>query len=339
MAQSILTRRGVLAAGATSLLAPSARAADIPVIRYSTAGGLGPNEIETVIFTDFMRQNVLKRLGHDYQLDVVYARATPEAAMMLSAAQVDMAIMTPPILASSIVKDVIPGGVTVVADCFQDGRDGFASQSFYVLDDSPIHSVADLRGKTIAVNAFGSTPDTVLNVTLRKAGVDRKDLRVVEVTFPSIGAALRSKRVDCGVLPLPFNATELAKGGIRPVFSGKDSLPPFSITVQVASSNFLKAQPGAVKAFLADYVDALHWLYDPANRQKAVEITANLSKSPPEVVDSYFLTNKDYYRDHNACVSPGMLQTLADAMLADGALPHAVDMTKYVDTSFLPFPC
>ena len=109
--------------------------------------------------------------------------------------------------------------------------------------------------------------------------------------------------------------------------------------MQVASTNFLEAQPAAVWAFLADYVDALHWLYDPANRQKAVEITANLSKSPPEVVDSYCLTDTDYDRDHNACMSPGMLQTLADAMLADGALPHPVDTAKYVDTSFLPFPC
>jgi sulfonate transport system substrate-binding protein len=336
------SRRTALLSGAALIAEfamPRVGRAAPPTIRYSTAGGLGPNEIETIIFTEFMRKNVLKRIDKDYTLDVTYAKATPEAASMLAAGQMDMAILTPPILASTIAKNAIPGGVKAVADCFQDGRDGYASQAFYVLEDSPIHTVQDLKGKTVAVNAYGSTPDTVLNVFLRKNSVDRKDLKVVEVSFPNIGIALRSKRIDCGVLPLPFSATEISKGGIRPLFSGKDALPPFSVTFQAATNDFISKEPGALRAFLADYVDALKWLYDPANRPKAVEITAELSKSLPAVVDSYFLTNKDYYRDPHACISADRLQPLADAMLSDGALQTKIDMTQYVDASFLPFPC
>jgi sulfonate transport system substrate-binding protein len=339
----IVSRRKVLQsalAAGTWLSVPNLARAAPPLIRYSTAGGLGPNETETIMFTEFMRKNVMTRIDKDYTLEVTYARATPEAASMLAAGQMDMAILTPPLFASTVVKNAVPGGMKIVADCFQDGRAGYASQAFFVLDDSDIKTVADLKGKTVAVNAYGSTPDVVLSVVLKKNGlVPRKDLRVVEVAFPNIGAALRAKRVDCGVLPLPFGATEQAKGGIRPLFSGIDAFPPYSVTMQVATNDILKRSPDAVKAYLADYVDCLHWLYAPENRKKAVEITADLAKSPPEVVDAYFLTAKDYYRDPNACVSAGLVQTLADAMTKDGLLPQAVDMGQFVDTSYLPIAC
>jgi sulfonate transport system substrate-binding protein len=341
--QSGISRRKILqsalAVGAT-LAAPGIVRAAPPVIRYSTAGGLGPNETETIMFTEFMRKNVMKRLDKDYTLDITYARATPEAASMLAAGQVDMAILTPPLFASTVAKNAVPGGLKIVADCFQDGRKGYASQAFFVLEDSDIKTVSDLKGKTIAVNAYGSTPDVVLSVMLKKFNLNpRKDMKVVEVAFPNIGAALRAKRVDCGVLPLPFGATEAAKGGIRSLFSGIDALPPYSVTMQVATNDILKRSPEAVKAYLADYVDALHWLYAPVNRKKAVEVTAELAKSPYEVVDSYFMTERDYFRDPNSCVSANLVQTLADAMTQDGLLPQAVDMAQYVDTSYLPYAC
>ena len=337
------SRRHVLAGGAAlagAVAMPAIGRAAVPTIRYSTAGGLGPNEIETVVFTDFMRKNVLTRLGKAYALEVTYARATPEAATMLAAEQMDMAILTPPVFASTIVKEAVPNGLTIVGDCYQDGRAGYASQAFFVLDEGGIAKVEDLRGKTVAVNAFGSTPDVVLGTVLQKHGLDpHRDLRVVEIAFPSIGAALRAKRVDCGVLPLPFGATEQARGGVRPLFSGRDVFEPYTVVCQVARNDFLKNEPDAVKAFLADYVDALHWLYDKNNRKKAIEITAEVSKSPPDVVDSYFLTTRDYYRDPNACVTPSLLQPLVDAMSDLKLIDRRIDMAQHVTARYLPFPC
>ncbi len=341
MSQS--SRRNVLRFGgalAASVAMPAIVRAAPPTLRYSTAGGLGSNEIETVIFSDFMRKNVLRRIGKAYELDVTYARATPEAASMLAAGQMDMAVLTPPVFASTVIKNAVQNGLAIVGDCYQDAREGYASPSFFVLEDSAITKPDDLRGKTIAVNAFGSTPDVVLSTYLEKHGLDpRKDLRVVEVAFPNIGAALRAKRVDCGVLPLPFGATEQARGGVRALFSGRDVFPPYIVICQVATNDILKSAPDAVRAFLADYVDGLHWLYDPANRKKAVDITADLSKSPPEVVNSYFLTDKDYFRDPNACVTPALLQPLVDAMTRLKLIDRHIDMAQYVDGQYLPFPC
>lgn len=338
-----LSRRGLLAGAgalAAGIAAPGIVRAQVPKLRYATGGGLGANEIVTIHLMDWMKENVLKRHGKEYVLDVTYTRGTPEAASLIAAGQADFATLSLPAFATAIAKDIVPGGMKIVADNFQDARDGYASQVFYVLEESGIRTIADLKGKTIAVNAFGTAVDLLLRVALKKNGLDpRRDVRVVEVSFPSIGAAIREKRVDCGVLPLPFGATESAKGGLRAVFQGKDALPPYAVIFQVATQSFLKAQPAVAKAWLADYVEGLHWLYDPANRKKAIELAASLSKSPAEVVDSYFLTNKDYFRDPNACLAVEQVQPPIDAMVSEGLLSAAIDAKPYVDMSFLPRAC
>ncbi|MDB5511403.1 MAG: transporter substrate binding protein [Enterovirga sp.] len=343
-AQAGLDRRKFLI-GATTVAgaaigAPSIVRADIPKLRYSTGGGLGPNEIVTILLTDWAKQNILKRHGKDYVLETTYARGTPEAASLLAAGQVDLSSMSLPAFGTMIAKGAVPNGVKIVAEMFQDGRDGFASQGFYVLEDSPIRSVADLKGKTIAVNAFGTAVDLVLRVVLKKNNLDpRRDVKIVEVSFPSIGAAIREKRVDCGSLPLPFSATENAKGGIRPVFHGRDAFPPYAVLFQIASNDYLKSNGPAVKAWLADYVDGLRWLYDPANRKRVIELTSDLTKSPPEVLETYFLTKNDYFRDPASCITTDLLQPPLDAMVREGLLPSAVDAAKYLDTSYLPASC
>jgi len=337
------TRRKALAAlgggVAGAIASPLVVRAAPPTIRFSTGGGLGPNEIDTIFFTDFMKKNVMKRYGKDYLLDVVYTRGTPEAASLLAAGSVDIAAQSCASFATAIAKNAIPGGAKAIAD-EHDARPGYSAHSFYVLDKSAIKTPADLKGKTIAINAFGAGPHLLLNVILKKQRIDpKRDVRIVEISFPAIGPALREGRIDCGVMPIPFGATEEAKGSIRELFRGTDAFPAYSVIFQVATNEILTKQPGVVKAWLADFVEGLHWLYDPANRKQAVAITAEVAKSPVEVVDSYFLTNRDYYRNLDACLAPDLLQIQADAMVDEGFLPTKIDILKHLDTSYLPNPC
>ena len=72
--QVALTRRTLVAGGTTGALAGLcapflrlARAAPT-TIRYATGGGIGPNEMETVIYLEWMQKNVLKGYGSRYDL-------------------------------------------------------------------------------------------------------------------------------------------------------------------------------------------------------------------------------------------------------------------------------
>src|SRR6266481_1397640 len=249
-----LSRRGLLRAGAAMVAGAAASswlsaARSAPVsIRYATGGGIGPNEMETLIWLDHLKSNVLKNYGKAYTLDMTFTRGSPEAAQLLAAGQVDLAALSSPAFAATVAKDAVPGGISIISDIYQDGHPGFATNTFFVLKDSPIKTVADLKGKKVAINAFGSAVDIVLRVALKRAGLDpRRDLQIVEVTFPNIAPAIRENRVDCGVLVIPFLPAESAKGDLRGLFTGGDTLGPSSVVFQVAANKFIREQPDALR--------------------------------------------------------------------------------------------
>ena len=139
---AFVSRRAVmLGATGAALSAPfvsrAGLAASVPNIRYATGGGIGPNEMETIIFLDYVKQNVLKNYGKAYTLDMTFTRGTPEAAALLAAGQADVATLSGPAFATIIVKDAVPNGLTIISDNYQDGHPGNATNSFMVLKDSP----------------------------------------------------------------------------------------------------------------------------------------------------------------------------------------------------------
>ena len=341
LSRRALLRTGALAAGGIAAVSWPSLVRSAPVnIRYSTGGGIGPNEMETLIWLDYLKSNVLKNYGKVYTLDMTFTRGSPEAAQLLAAGQVDLAALSSPAFAATVAKDAVPGGISIISDIYQDGHPGYASNTFFVMKDFPIKTVADLKGKKVAINAYGSAVDLVLRVALKKAGLDpRRDLQIVEVTFPNIAPALREGRVDCGVLVIPFLPAESAKGDLRGLFTGGDTLGPSSVVFQVATDKFIREQPEILRAFLADFVQGLDWYYDRANREKALELASGLTKSPKEVLDAYFATSRDYYRDRNGCVAVSAVQKPIDAMVEYKLIDRPVDAAKYMKLQYLPKPC
>jgi sulfonate transport system substrate-binding protein len=330
---------GGIAAASLGLLPLKASAAPV-AIRYATGGGIGPNEMETIIYLDYMKNNVLQDYGKTYTLEMTFTRGTPEAATLLASGQADLGTLAFSTFAIATSKNAVAGGLSIISDNYQDGHPGNATNTFFVLNDSPIKTVTDLKGKKVGVNAYGSAVDLVLRVVLKKNGLDPvRDVQIVEVNFPNMGAAIREKRINCGVLVIPFLAVESRKGDLRPLLTGGDAFGPSSVIFQVARTEFLDAHGDAVRGFLADYVRGLNWYYDKANRQKAIELVSDFTKSPKEVLDSYFATDRDYYRDPNGCVSAATIQKPIDAMIEEKLIPQPVDAAKYLKLNYLPKPC
>jgi NitT/TauT family transport system substrate-binding protein len=79
--------------------------------------------------------------------------------------------------------------------------------------DSPIKEVGDLAGKTIAVNALKGVGEVDVKAALDKRGVDPDSIKLLEVPFPEMPAALERKRVDAIWAPEPFLTSVLGEGG------------------------------------------------------------------------------------------------------------------------------
>ena len=82
-----------------------------------------------------------------------------------------------------------------ICDEIQDGVPGHGTNEFMVLNDGPVKTVADLKGKVLATNAMGSAVDIAMRAMLRRSGLEaNKDYTIVEAPFPAMRAMLAEKQ-------------------------------------------------------------------------------------------------------------------------------------------------
>ena len=88
------------------------------------------------------------------------------------------------------------------------------------------------------------------------------------MAFPAIGEAVRSGKVTAGTFVEPFYSAEMAKGGLRKLFTATDAMGYDHELLDIFfGEKFLKQHPDAVRAFLADYVAVTRWYL--ANTEQA----------------------------------------------------------------------
>src|SRR4051812_24012618 len=73
-----------------------------------------------------------------------------------------------------------------------------------VAKGSPVHDVKALAGKTVAVNTLNNIAEVVVKASLKKSGVDPESVKLREIDFPEMGAALAKGDVDAAFLIEPF---------------------------------------------------------------------------------------------------------------------------------------
>src|SRR5262249_45265554 len=137
-----LSRRQLLQFGAAGFVGASMSAlrgaSAAPVtIRYATGGGIGPNEMETIIYLDYLKENVLKNYRNWYTLEMTSTRGPPEAATLLASGQADLGTFAFRPFAPAIEKNAFAGGFSIISENYQEGPAGNASNTFFVLQDSP----------------------------------------------------------------------------------------------------------------------------------------------------------------------------------------------------------
>jgi sulfonate transport system substrate-binding protein len=309
-------------------------------IRFATGGALPPNEMEAAIFNgELEEEGVLTGIGEDYNLSMTFAKGTPEAQSLLVSGEVDFATLAFSTIASTAQQNAIPDGFSIVAGHFVDGYPDKFSNTYLVLEDSGIETLADLKGKTIGVNSIGSAVDVIFRYALIQEGLDPKtDVNFVEIGFGAMGQALRDGRVDVGSMVQPFDAIEKSEGEVEVLMTAKEAVGENSAIAVVARNDFLEENPDAAKSFLADWVAGLQWLAAEENRDEAMAIISDVSKTDIAVLDLFYGTERDYFRNTDGCPSAPALQAGVDAMVAVDYLEESVDIESLVDVSHLPDP-
>src|SRR3954467_15358568 len=288
------------------LLVSNAFAQQIPTIRLGRGFAA-----EEQVWLMSVRKDLTPNQGKKYELKQILFQANPERFQAFLAGELDAG--TAPGLAVIFARAQGMDMKLVASVCLEaHGKDYFTT-TYMVKDDGPIKSAKDLKGGTIGVVGIKTATDLWARAGLINAGlVPDRDTKVVPMSFPAIGDSVRTGKVSAGTFVEPFYSAEIAKGGLRKLFTATEAVGYDHELLDIFfGEKFLKANPDAVRAFLADYVGVTKYYLANTAQAKADLHKAGFVRTP---LDTY-LKNADWKRDPNARVDVESLQKLSAFML------------------------
>src|SRR5207245_2627272 len=132
---------------------------------------------------------------------------------------------------------------------------------------------------------------------LNAALVPDRGTKVFPLGFPAMGDAVRTGKIGAGTFVEPFYSAEIAKGGLRKLFTAVDAVGyDHELLSLFFGEKFLKQHPDAVRAFLADYVAVTKWYLANKEQGKRDLVKGGFVKTPVDI----YVRNADWKRDPNA---------------------------------------
>jgi ABC-type nitrate/sulfonate/bicarbonate transport system substrate-binding protein len=156
-------------------------------------------------------------------------------------------------------------------------------QELFVQAD--VKSIADLKGRTVIVDAPNTAYALVVRKALQKEGLQEGRDYVLK---PTAGTAGRSKLMRenkayaASMLNPPFSILA-RRDGLRSLGAAVELVGPYQGTGCWVLRSWAEANAGTLERYLAAYVEALRLALDPANRAEAVAILAERLKIAPDI--------------------------------------------------------
>jgi ABC-type nitrate/sulfonate/bicarbonate transport system substrate-binding protein len=281
------------------------------------------------------RPDLTPSQGKRYELKQILFQANPERFQAFLAGEIDAG--TAPGLAVIFARAQGLDMKIVASVCLEAAGKQWFSTTYMVKDDGPIKTTKDLKGGTIAIVGIKTATDLWARAGLINAGlVPDRDTKVVPMVFPAIGDAVRSGKVSAGTFVEPFYSAEVAKGGLRKLFTATEAVGYDHELLDVwFGEKFLKAHPDAVRAFLADYVAVTKYYLANTEQAKRDLHKAGFVRTPLEI----YVKNADWKRDPGGRVDVESLKKLSVFMLDKLQwIEKPVNVDSMVDQSYLPRP-
>jgi NitT/TauT family transport system substrate-binding protein len=190
---------------------------------------------------------------------VLYTQGSGETLQSVISASVDVGIG---VGSHSLLGAYAKGApVRAIGSSFTSADDQF----YYVVADSPIRSMKDADGRSIAISTTGSASNIFALALARHFGVALKPqptgAYAVTLTQTLTG------QVDIGFSQAPFNLNAVEEGRIRIIAMGRDvpELRQMTSRLIIANTAILAAKKPLIARYLQGFVETLDWLYaDPA---------------------------------------------------------------------------
>ena len=155
------------------------------------------------------------------------------------------------------------------------------AEALVVPRESPLKSVADLKGKRVALNK-GSNVHYLLVKLLEKNGLKYSDITPVFLPPADARAAFEKGAVDAWAIWDPFLAAVEQQVGARQLADGTGVVNDFNY--YLAQTDFAQANPAVIRELFANTQDAAKFVQ--ADVHRAAGVIAPLQGLDPAVVES-----------------------------------------------------
>lgn len=247
--------------------------------------------------------------------------AGPQMLEALAVGAVDLGTVgnTPSIFAQAADKGIVYVGYENVHPKWQ---------AVLVPNDSPIKSIADLKGKRIAVQK-GSSAHDLLGRVLKKANLTWNDIQPIWLAPADARAALDKKSVDAWAIWEPFYSAAEVQGHARPIIDGTAFETTYNFVI--GNPDFVKAHSQETKQFLNTLNHAAQWIVDhPQDSLKLYQDATGLNADIAQRV-----LDKRYKPSLTQPITPEVVkaqQEIADRFYQEKLIPKQIEINPIIWT-------
>lgn len=290
-----------------------------------TVGKAAPNPDPVIVVNVGEQLGIFKK--HGLELKIVNFNGGSKMATAMAAGSIDIGD------GAGTEMALVAKGVPMTAICESAGPIPFLGIG--VPYDSPIHTIEDLKGKTIGFSSAGSLTDWLTRELVRTEGWGPRGVTGVAIgnyvsnVISGFGAHLID--ADVGVTSL-FLSMEQKKTGrlLFPVSKYEGNIAAGAV---FASNKLIKSNPAAVRAFVAAWIETQDYIR--AHKAQAAKIESSVTGFPESVMARELdLTSGMFMKDcrFDAESIAALKRSFADLKL----LPTAPDMSKLYTNQFTP---
>lgn len=223
---------------------------------------------------------------HGISIDHQQVKSSTQQFEFLRDDKYDVVQTSPDNVANYRLNDNNPIGEKVISRCFM----GMDYGMYLVVAAKPgVTSIEQLRGKTVAVDARNSGFAYVIYKILRNHGLEQdRDYEVILVGgVADRYTAMLNGEFDATLLSGGFE-TRAQHAGYELLDSVYDIASPYLGVAAAAKDTWLADNHDTAVRLVRAYREATDWCFDPANRERAIDMLANLPNTDRELAEKLF---------------------------------------------------
>ena len=228
---------------------------------------------------------------------------------------------------------LIVKGAPMIAVC-----EDSATQPYFaiaVAGDSPLHKLTDLKGKKIGITRENSTTDWLARQLPRSQGWPADAITLVALGGDPVSgaAALRNHLVDADIGGTMDFAEMEDKKVVRILAPVSDYVGKVASGIVYASNHIVATNPGAVRAYVAGWLETTHYM--ATHKDETVKVEAAITHFDPVMIAKEYDIDKGMFSE-DCAFDAESLEVLKQSFVELKILPTAPDMSKLYTTEFLP---